>query len=264
MYQPLTSCLRILLVIFAPLLVAIGWGEWVVASRAQTKDPIQSIRQHYAAINKRVGRYKKVKKELSGFSTEGGELIAYFEGPAVMKIAAAYYGESGRAGEEYYYQDGKLIFVYRKDSTYDKPLSGKVVKTEENRFYFENSRLIKWINENGKEVSPGGSEYKNKQVQRILQSKPRYSAPTKVARFRTTRAVSWNRTLSGWYPATHSPNEFPKSVYSSFTTPWGIRRSEPRTKYEDQVSSTHSRRHLPSGISRAAVRSSTRAAGAAD
>lgn len=129
--------------------------SWVATSRAQTTDAIQSIRQQYAGINKRVARYKKVRKELSGFSAEGGQLFAYFDGPAIVKIAATYYGEGGRAEEEYYYQDGKLIFVYRKDSTYSKPMSGKVIRTSENRFYFRNDQLIKWLDENGKEVSPG-------------------------------------------------------------------------------------------------------------
>lgn len=177
---------RILLVIFASVLIAIGWRACV--SRAQTVDPIQSIRQQYTAINKRVARYKKVKKELSGFSTEGGELTAYFDGPAVMKIAATYYGESGRAGEEYYYQDGKLIFVYRKDFTYDKPLSGRVVKTEENRFYFQNDRLIKWIDENGKEVRAGGSEHKYKQDEYLATSNKFLIA----ARSKNPAIEAWN------------------------------------------------------------------------
>jgi hypothetical protein len=156
------STKRILPIAIASLVFSAGWGEWVAASHAQTEDSIQSIRQQYAVINKHAARYKKVKKQLSGFSTEGGELVAYFDGSAVMKITATYYGESGRDNEEYYYQDGKLIFVYRKDSTYDRPLSGRVVRTKENRFYFQNDRLIKWINENGKEVSPD-DEYQQQQ-----------------------------------------------------------------------------------------------------
>lgn len=143
---------RILAVLIASLVSSMGWAA---NSSAQTTDAIQSIRQQYAVINKRVARYKKVRKELSGFSAEGGQLTAYFDGPAIVKIAATYYGETGRAEEEYYYQDGKLIFVYRKDSTYSRPMSGKVIRKSENRFYFRNDQLIKWLDENGKEVSTG-------------------------------------------------------------------------------------------------------------
>jgi hypothetical protein len=142
---------------------------WVATGRAQTTDPTQSVRQQYAAINRHVARYRKVRKELSGFSAEGGKLIAYFDGPAIVKIANTYYGESGKADEEYYYQDGKLIFVHRKDSTYSRPLSGKVIRTSENRFYFHNDELIKWIDENGKEVSPG-AEFKKEQDESLAAS----------------------------------------------------------------------------------------------
>ena len=133
---------------------------WIATSHAQTTNAIQSIRKQYAAINKRVARYKKVRKELSGFSAEGGRLIAYFDGPEIVKIAATYYGETGRTEEEYFYQDAKLIFVYRKESTYSRPMSGKVVRISENRFLLRNDQLIEWLDENGKEVSTGPKSQK--------------------------------------------------------------------------------------------------------
>jgi len=120
---------------------------------AQVKDPISSIRTQYASINRRAARYKKIKKELSGFSLEGGELVAYLNGPVVVKLVARHYGESGNTLEEYYYSQGQLIFVFEKVSHYSQPLSGKVVRAEENRFYFNDDNLIRWIGEKGKVVS---------------------------------------------------------------------------------------------------------------
>jgi len=140
-------------------LVLLPGMENAVAASWQTADRVQTIRQQYAAINRGARRYKKVKKELSGFSLEGGEMTAYFDGPAIVKIVANHYGESGRADEEYYYSKGKLIFVYRKDFRYDRPLSGKVVSTKENRFYFHNEGLFRWINETGKPVTVGIMEF---------------------------------------------------------------------------------------------------------
>ena len=112
-----------------------------------------------------------MKKELSGFSAEGGELVAYLDGAAIVKIAATYYGETGRAFEEFYYWNGKLIFVFRKEDTYDKPMSGKVIKTKENRFYFSNDELIRWINENAKQVAQSNSEYPERQSHYLASSK---------------------------------------------------------------------------------------------
>ncbi len=140
---------------------------------SQTEASIPSIRQRYAAINRSARKYEKVKKELSGFSLEGGELIAYFSGPQIVKITAAYFGESGRASEEYYYWNEKLIFVFRRDYTYDKPMSGKVVSAKANRFYFDNDRLIRWIDQNRKTRSLGDGIYKPKQ-QELLETSNKF------------------------------------------------------------------------------------------
>ena len=142
-----------------------------VQTSAQATDPIAPIRQHYAQINSSAAKYKRVKKELSGFSAEGGELVAYFHGPSVMKMVATYFGESGKASEEYYFWDGKLIFVLRKDHRYNKPLSGKIISTKEDRFYFSNDKLIRWIDENAKEVATDKPEYAEKQKEYLESSK---------------------------------------------------------------------------------------------
>ena len=141
------------------------------APKAQAEDPIASIRRNYAEINRSTVKYKKVKKELSGFSTEGGELVAYFDGTRIMKIVTMFYGEIGKASEEYYYRDGKLIFVLRTDYRYNKPLSGNVVRITLNRFYFSNHRLIRWVDERGKQVAYETSEYSEKQKDYLDNSK---------------------------------------------------------------------------------------------
>ena len=136
----------------------------------QTTDPIESIRQHYTNINQNAARYRRVKKTLSGYSAEGGELVAYSHGPTVMKMVATFFGETGRAVEEYYFWNGQLIFVFQTDNRYDKPF-GKVVRKTENRFYFKDDKLIRWIGENGKEVASDSAEYTTKQADYLKMSK---------------------------------------------------------------------------------------------
>jgi hypothetical protein len=140
-------------------------------AKAQGPDPIQAIRLQYAAINRKAAKYRKVKKELRGFSTEGGELVAYLSGPAIVKITATFFGEMGRATDEFYYSNDKLIFVFRKQSHYRAPLSGKVVRTTENRYYFKDDKLIRWIGENGKQVSSASSEFAAKEAEYLASSK---------------------------------------------------------------------------------------------
>ena len=138
---------------------------------SQSEKEIQSIRQQYAAINRKQARYRKVKKELSGFSAEGGVLTAYFEGPNIVKILATYYGEMGRTSEEFYYRDGRLIFVLRTQLNYNRPLSGKVVSTKLDRFYFNQDKLIRWIDSSGKFMSPEAGEYQEQEKDNLETSK---------------------------------------------------------------------------------------------
>jgi serine/threonine-protein kinase len=164
---------RALIITVASLFFLSGWAhvtEMASASSPQEKDAISAIRQRYAAINKNLSKFKIVKKELSGFSTEGGELTAYFDGAAIVKIAVINNGETNSFFEEFYYTKEKLIFVYRKQEIYDEPMS-KVVKTKENRFYFNDGELIRWVNENGKQVAASGSEYPERRIHYLGLSK---------------------------------------------------------------------------------------------
>ena len=136
----------------------------------QTDNAIESIRQHYASINQNAPRYRRVKKNLAGYSAEGGELAAYFHGPSVMKMVATFFGETGRAVEEYYFWNGQLIFVFQTDNRYDKPF-GKVVRKIENRFYFKDGKMIRWLDESGKEVASDSAEYAPKQADYLKMSK---------------------------------------------------------------------------------------------
>jgi len=137
----------------------------------QEGDAVSAIRRRYAAINRNLPKYRAVKKELSGYSTEGGELVAYFEGAAVVKIAATHLGETGRSFEELYYHEGKLIFVFRRLETYDEPMSGRVSKTAEDRFYFNGGRLIRWLDRRGRAVAQGGDEYLEEQARYLDNSR---------------------------------------------------------------------------------------------
>jgi hypothetical protein len=165
-------------IVFVVSLFALS-GPASVSGRASTNNPqgkesISSIRERYAAINKNLAKYRVVKKELSGFSTEGGELVAYLDGASVVKMAATHLGETGRSLEEFYYRDGELIFVFYRRETYDAPMSGKVSKTAEERFYFAGGRLIRWLDSRGRAVAQGRGEYREVQA-RYLDSSRRFA-----------------------------------------------------------------------------------------
>jgi len=150
----------------AILVVALfAFSAWGKVPEIPQANAIETIRQRYADINKNVPLYRRVKRNLSGFSPEGGELLAYFHGPSVMKMVATFYGETGKAIEEYYFWNGQLIFVFRTEHRYDKPLSGKVIRKSEHRWYFQDDKLIKWLGEDGQEIASDSSEYTPKEAE---------------------------------------------------------------------------------------------------
>lgn len=150
--------------VYAALLIPMLWISGMQFAQAQSsRDAVSVIRQRYATINQNLARYKTVKKELLGFSTEGGELIAYSDGAAVRKIVARYQGEGGRALEEYYYWDDELVFVYRKEDSYSEPMSGKVTRSAESRFYFESGELIRWLGDKGTPMRRGSDQFAEQQ-----------------------------------------------------------------------------------------------------
>ena len=154
------------------LLLAVFCMSGMRTGNAQdSSDAVTTIRKRYAAINQNLPKYKTIKKELLGFSTEGGELTAYFEGPAIRKIVARFQGESGRALEEYYYWEDELQFVYRKEDTYSEPMSGKVTNSAETRFYFDNGKLIRWLNHKGKPMRRGNVSFDKEQEKYLSHSK---------------------------------------------------------------------------------------------
>ena len=140
-------------------------------------EQVRAIRSRYDAVEKDLSGCKQVKRDLPDESAEGGELTAYFSGESLRKLVAKFYGEAGQAREEYYFWENRLFFVFRVESRYDKPLSGKVVSKSEERFYFVDDALIRWLDPRKKEVS-AGSEFEQRERDLLAQAK-KYSAMVK-------------------------------------------------------------------------------------
>jgi hypothetical protein len=128
-----------------------GWSE---GAEASIEEKIKAIRQRYAAVERELKQCRKVQRDLSGESAEGGNLTGYFKEGTLRKLAAQFYGESGKALEEYYFWEGQLFFVLRTELRYTKPLSGVVKSKTEERFYFADDKLIQWLGPDKKTVAP--------------------------------------------------------------------------------------------------------------
>ena len=101
-------------------------------------------------------------------STEGGDAMAYYTEDGLKMIAVTWRYEAGKQLVEYYFDQGKLFFVFTKDFIYNRPVywdkkqarlakdgetfNPSQTKTEENRYYFKNQKLFLWTNNEQKVV----------------------------------------------------------------------------------------------------------------
>ncbi len=132
------------------------------SAQAQTEKQIAAIRAEVNAINKGAAKYKKTTKNVEDISLEGTEATYFHSGKNLKKITAKMYGETYNATGEFYYQNGELIFAFVKRNQYDTQIGmdtpPKVVRSEEQRFYFAGGELIRLLLEK-KELKAGNGKY---------------------------------------------------------------------------------------------------------
>ncbi|MEP6689781.1 MAG: hypothetical protein ABJD07_01425 [Gemmatimonadaceae bacterium] len=129
-----------------------------MATKDSEPAAIVAIRDHFAQIERELPTYRLDSTDLMDRSAEGGVLSAYRAGDALRKLKAKYYGETGRATDNFYYWRDSLVFVYRLDERYDRTLSGKVIARQENRYYFDGSHLVRWLGPDGRAVQLSSPE----------------------------------------------------------------------------------------------------------
>ncbi len=130
-------------------------------------DLIEQIRNEYNLINKSLDSYTKVEsndinvyKDLNpdNYSFESVEiyrlaiinLITYYDSGEIKKAVVKFDGDRQDLISEYYYKNDSVFFVFKTRIDYKNPKwSDDFNETEkdilENRFYFNDNKLIKWI-----------------------------------------------------------------------------------------------------------------------
>ena len=107
---------------------------------------INFIKTQFAEINQNLKSYKKIEKTDTIQTTEGNEVLLYYKGNKIKKIAATYYGEAGKETDEFYFSNHNLIFCEYVDYRYNMPVSekngGKIASTTDERVYLDNGKII--------------------------------------------------------------------------------------------------------------------------
>lgn len=136
--------------------------EQHITASIDTIKIINEIKKQYIAVNAKEADYNKVEKDILGQSAEGGIIIAYYHKSDLKKVITTYYGETGKAVTEYYFNNEGLFFALKSEYFYNKPIyeeGSKVVSIDENRYYFYKHTILKWLDKNKKSVSSDAKEY---------------------------------------------------------------------------------------------------------
>ncbi len=128
---------------------------------------IQNIRSKYTKTQNNLKDYYKTSIEITGESAEGGQATAYYHNDSLELIEIIWLGETGKRQLEYYLDNGKLIFAFDQNFEYNRPIyldkqtakeqgddeffDPKKTKIKENRYYFNQEKLFRWLNNNNKE-----------------------------------------------------------------------------------------------------------------
>lgn len=135
---------------------------------AQNKDSyVKDIRSKYTKIRANLDAYDTTMIEIWDESTEGGQATAYCDKGDLKLIEVVWLGEVGKKQIEYYFNNGKIIFVFAQNFNYNRPIywdektakengdnevfDSKKTIIKEDRYYFNNEKLFLWLDNNKKE-----------------------------------------------------------------------------------------------------------------
>ena len=143
------------------------WGLGLVFAQSNDQT-LKDIREEYKVIQNNLSSYQKVNSDVENQSTEGGEIIAYFDETDLKLIITKGYGETGKNITEYYFENQKLFFVFDQRFDYNRPIYWNKKLAEENndnevfdpnktkinadRYYFDNEKLFLWLDNDKKKV----------------------------------------------------------------------------------------------------------------
>lgn len=130
---------------------------------------IADIKSKFQKINDELASYRVVTKDIENGS-EGGQITAYYDGGEIKRISAVTLSSMGRFTNDYYFWDNVLFFVFSVDGYYspDNPMSGDIVEKYENRYYFNKTKIIKWLDKDKKEVASSKFAEKEDEISKTI------------------------------------------------------------------------------------------------
>lgn len=152
---------------------AIAIAAMPLATHAQA-DTVQA-RQLFAEVNKQLPQLERVtfvsRRPGADYKAEGK---AWLDSGSIKKIEITERDDSGDVVSEFYYSGAMLVFVYEAVKGFaDSGSSKKQLITSEERYYFRDGKLVKWLSGMGNdkgENSPTSPEFADAARSRLAAS----------------------------------------------------------------------------------------------
>ncbi|MCU0326104.1 MAG: hypothetical protein MUF45_12750 [Spirosomaceae bacterium] len=107
------------------------------------------IKQRYAEIQTNLKNHHYITQRFTDARFGEEVVTGYFKNNRIELIVSETYGEIGKIRHEYYFdKNGELIIASNQLFKYDEGDTNiNLVKVNENRYYYTQKRLVKWMNE---------------------------------------------------------------------------------------------------------------------
>ncbi|MFT4850799.1 MAG: hypothetical protein ACI83B_003359 [Sediminicola sp.] len=144
----------------------------------KTPEVVNEILEYSHQINQRLKELKRVDEETFEFSTDGGEIIKFYDGEQLVKMSLNLNGETGLLNRNYCLKNGELVYVFDEEFRYNVPYyidSAKATSMGLNewfdpektqlfmsQFYFQKEELVWWVKDE-KPVNKDHPDFKKKE-----------------------------------------------------------------------------------------------------
>ena len=146
------------------LLLAVPLFVSIISAKVTT---IENITREYSNIHANDNSYKTKTIITEGISAEGTDAKYFYDKNRLKLIKVDILGEMGKEEQEYYFDNGRVFFIYIKEISYNAPMyvkefNEKLSKTKTKRLYFLSGHLAKLL-VNGKEVVKNSVSFKQEE-----------------------------------------------------------------------------------------------------
>jgi len=148
----------------------------------------------YKETNDHLGDYKKIPAIHSEDETRF-DLTGWFDGTELRRVDSRVPGEDGDGKEEYYFDGGELLFAFRHYKVAGAKGGAKPGLVED-RFYFRDGRMFKWISTEKSPVDPSSEDFTIEE-ERLLANSSAFSAALEKAALPPSVTNKLRGTFSG-------------------------------------------------------------------